>query len=72
MLEAVLISLAVVSAAVLLVLVVALLRHLRAVAGAVQDLQSDLQPILQELQASSERTRDRLDRIARSQESHPG
>lgn len=72
MLEAVLISLAVVSAAVLLVLVVALLRHLRAVAGAVQELQSDLQPILQELQASAERTRDRLDRIARSQESHPG
>ncbi|MGH2722947.1 MAG: hypothetical protein ACRDI0_01560 [Actinomycetota bacterium] len=72
MLTSVLISLAVVSALVLLVLLVALVRNLRAMSGAIHRLQADLIPVLEEIQANAQRTRERLDRIARTEERPPG
>jgi hypothetical protein len=51
------------TATVLLVLVVALLRHLRALAASLQALQEDLVPVLADIQRGSEEAQRTMARI---------
>ncbi len=64
MLGPVLIGVAAAGVAVVLVLLVALIRHLTEVAGSVRELQRDLVPALERLQHDARRTRDRLERLS--------
>jgi uncharacterized protein YoxC len=59
----VLVSVGAVTAVILLILVVALLRHLRELAGSLEALQADLVPMLEEIQRGSEEAQRRLDRM---------
>jgi hypothetical protein len=56
----VLVSVGAVTAVILLVLVVALFRHLRELAGSLQALQAELVPVLEEIQRASEEAQRRL------------
>jgi uncharacterized protein YoxC len=72
MLVPTLVSVAAATAAVLVLLLVALIRNLRAVSDAIHRLQSEMLPALEEIQRDAERTRERLDRMARTQGRTPG
>jgi hypothetical protein len=72
MLVPILVSLAAATATVLVLLLVALIRNLRAVSDAIHRLQSEMVPALEEIQRDAERTRERLDRMARTQGRTPG
>jgi hypothetical protein len=58
-----LVSVGAVTGVILLVLVMALLRHLRGLAGSLQELQADLVPVLEEIQRGSEEAQRRLDHM---------
>lgn len=53
-------SIAAVTAVLMLILVVVLIRHLRALAGSIERLQADLVPVLEEIQRGSETAGRRL------------
>jgi uncharacterized protein YoxC len=72
MLVAILVTVAALSAAVFLILLVALIRHVRGITRAVEEIQAELVPVLQSIQADAERTRARLDRLAGVRDRPPG
>ncbi len=59
----VLIAVGAATALVLLVLVVALVRHIRGLAESVQQLNDQLMPLLAQVREDAERTREHLDRL---------
>jgi hypothetical protein len=72
MLIALVIAVSVVGAAVLVVLLVRLIRHLRLVAISIQQLQRELLPTLERIQADAEEARRRLDRLGGGAGPSPG
>lgn len=72
MLVAILVTVAALSAAIFVILLVALIRHMRAIARVVQEIQDELVPVLTAIQADAERTRARLDRLAEVRDRPPG
>ncbi|HEX2031700.1 MAG TPA: hypothetical protein VHL78_09910 [Actinomycetota bacterium] len=65
MLVGIVIAVSAAAAGALVVLLVALIRHLRLVAASLRQLQDELVPTLQGLQGDAEETRRRLERLAR-------
>lgn len=58
-----LVSVGVATAAVLIALFVALMRHLRGLAASLKELQEDLLPVLEEIQRGSEEAQARMVRL---------
>jgi uncharacterized membrane protein len=67
MLVPILISVSAVSALVLLGLMVALIRHLRVLAEAVQRLEREVTPLAEQLRTEAEQVRARVDRLSERQ-----
>jgi len=58
-----LVTVGVATAAVLIALLVALMRHLRGLAASLKELQEDLLPVLEEIQRGSEEAQARMVRL---------
>lgn len=72
MLIGIVIAISAAAATALVVLLVALIRHLRLLAASLQQLERELVPTLERLQGDAEETRRRLDRLGRSGAEPPG
>ena len=57
-----------VSSLILVVMVVALARHVRLLAGSIRAFQKDVQPVIARLRSEAEQARTRMDRAAESVE----
>jgi hypothetical protein len=58
-----LVTVGVATAAVLIALLMALMRHLRGLAASLKELQEDLLPVLEEIQRGSEEAQSRMVRL---------